>query len=143
MRISTRGRYAMKLMVELGQQFQKNGNQVMDLKKIARNQKLSLKYIEHIISRLKRAGLVDSVRGVSGGYKLNRPLEKISSLEILESAENISDFCPCFKQTAECPFENVCGLCDFWKGLRSMLVKHLQGISLADIVHGRKLGPRK
>ena len=143
MRISTRGRYAMKLMVELGRQFQKNAGQVLDLNKIAKNQKLSLKYIEHIISVLRRAGLVNSVRGVTGGYKLNRSPDKISSLDILESAENITDFCPCFKQTAECQFKNVCGLCDFWKGLRAMLIKYLHGISLADIVSMSKAGSRR
>ena len=143
MRISTRGRYAMKLMAELGRQFQKNANQILDLKKIAKNQKLPLKYIEHIISVLRRAGLVNSVRGVTGGYKLNRSPDKISSLDILESAENISDFCPCFKQTAACQFENVCGLCDFWKGLRAMLIKYLQGISLTDIVSMSKAESRR
>jgi len=143
MKISTRGRYAVKVMHELARDYQKNSKRVMDLRQIAKNQKLSLKYIEHIISKLRRSGLVESARGVTGGYRLSRPPEKITSFDILETTENITDFCPCFKQTTECPFEKACGVCAFWKDLRAMLTKHLKGITLADILCMGSPGPRK
>ena len=130
-------------MHELGRAYRKSPAQLTDLKHIARSQKLSLKYIEHIITQLRRGKLVQSVRGVTGGYRLSRAPEKITMLEVLEVTEKISDFCPCFKQTSSCPFEKACGLCDFWKGLRAALVKHLQGITLADILSLSRTGSRR
>lgn len=143
MKISTKGRYALKIGLELARQYAQNPEGLLDLKTIAKNQRLSLKYLEHIMTLLRRKGLVKSVRGLHGGYRLARPPEQLSLLDILEASENISAICPCLCRTKPCPFFKSCGLCDIWEGLRNSIKSYLSSQTLRDAYqsHLRKTSP--
>lgn len=84
MMISTKGRYALSIMLDLATH---NAGDYISLKDIAERQEISMKYLEAIISKLSKGGLVDSARGKSGGYKLNRKPEDYSIGEILSLTE--------------------------------------------------------
>ena len=83
-RISTKGRYGTRLMLELALNY---GNGTMLLKEVAQSQDISVGYLEQIIPNLKAAGLINSSRGAHGGYELARPPEEINLKEIVEALE--------------------------------------------------------
>ena len=83
MKFSTRDRYALRLMVELANR----PNDLIPLKEISDKQRISLKYLEQIVTPLAKAGLVSSVRGAQGGYRLARSAAEITSGEILRAVE--------------------------------------------------------
>ena len=87
MKLSTKGRYAMVAMIDLVQELEKSGAQHLSLAEIARRQNVSLAYLEQLFVKLRRAGLVDSVRGPGGGYRLARPAAEIRVAEVLEAVE--------------------------------------------------------
>ena len=82
--VSTRGRYALRVMIDLAQQ---KGGGFIPLSDVAERQDISEKYLESIVSSLSKKGLVDSVRGKGGGYKLNKPAEQYTVAEILRATE--------------------------------------------------------
>lgn len=87
MKLSTKGRYAMIAMVDLGLILRRTPERHVSLSEIARRQDVSLAYLEQLFVKLRRAGLVDSVRGPGGGYRLARPLDQIRVSEVLEAVE--------------------------------------------------------
>ncbi len=87
MKLSTKGRYAMVAMVDLVLELEKPDIQHLSLAEIARRQNVSLAYLEQLFVKLRRAGLVESVRGPGGGYRLARPASEIRVSEVLEAVE--------------------------------------------------------
>lgn len=134
MRISTRGRYSMRIMLELAKNYYKNDNLVMDLKKITKAQKLSVKYMEHIISGLKKAGLVLSERGIRGGYKLSMPPEKISLYHIFNATEKVNNLVNCLQEKTTCGIQKTCAAYDIWEGLRKTLINYLKSKDLKELL---------
>lgn len=139
MKLSTRGRYSIRIMLELAKNFYKEENRVMELGKIAKAQNLSLKYIEHIISDLRKQGLVSSVRGVAGGYKLAKSPDKITLYDILQASENIGTIVKCVHKKSTCSFIRLCGACDVWEGVQKVIVDHLKTKRLTDIVRSHEI----
>ena len=133
MKLSTRGRYSVRIMLELTKNYYKKENAVMELNKIAKAQTLSLKYIEHIICDLKRHGLVTSTRGVSGGYKLNRAPDKISLYDVLQATENIANIIKCIHKKTTCIYSKFCGACDIWEGLQKTITDYLQSKKMSEM----------
>lgn len=138
MRLSTRGRYSLRIMTELGINYYKNGNEVLELNRIARKQSLSVKYIEHIVSDLRKSGLVTSERGVSGGYRLSRPPEKISLFDILQATEKISRIVPCVDNKDTCSLHDVCASCEVWEGIQKVVSDYLKSRKLSGIIRNRE-----
>ena len=95
MKVSTKGRYALRLMVDLGV----NGGEdkYISLKDISARQNISIKYLEQIVTPLHRAGLVRSVRGAQGGYRLSRKADKYTAGEILRAIEAVLLQLPAWK----------------------------------------------
>jgi Rrf2 family transcriptional regulator, iron-sulfur cluster assembly transcription factor len=87
MKLSTKGRYAMVAMIDLVLELQRSGAQHLSLAEIARRQNVSLAYLEQLFVKLRRARLVESVRGPGGGYRLARPAAEIRVTEVLEAVE--------------------------------------------------------
>ena len=85
--ISTKGRYAVRVMLDLAEQIEYGNESYIPLKDIAERQAISKKYLEIIVKELVLAGLVDSASGKGGGYKLNRPAKKYTIGEIIETME--------------------------------------------------------
>lgn len=129
MKFSTRDRYALRLMVELANR----PNDLIPLKDISDKQRISLKYLEQIVTPLAKSGLVSSVRGAQGGYRLARPATEITSGEILRAVEGELTAIPCLASAVDCPHRGQCHTLDFWSGLNDLINKYVDGITLEQL----------
>ncbi len=139
MKISTKGRYALRLMIDLAEHDQ---GEFIPLKEIAARQEVSIKYMEQIVNQLSRAGLLRSVRGAQGGYRLTRLPEEYTAGEILRVTEGGLAPIACLDVAAEaCPRNQECSTLDFWVGLAEVVNQYVDGTTLADLVldHQKKL----
>lgn len=131
MKLSTRGRYGARALVELAKH---DGQGPLALKEMAERQQIPLKYLEQIAMVLKAAKLIKSVRGPSGGYVLARPPEKIHLLEIIETLEGSLSFVNCVKDPSTCGRVDSCAFNDLWKKISAETSKILRSVTLADMV---------
>lgn len=132
MKISTRGRYALRLCIDIALQ---NRDQYTTLKEISERQSISIKYLEQITSLLSKAGLVISSRGPSGGYMLSKNPENITVYEILCATEGPLSSVSCLGPDKNpCPRKHICTTLDIWQGLDKVMCDYLSSISLADAV---------
>ena len=131
MRVSTRGRYGTRLMVDLAQHF---ADGPIALAKIAKRQDLSAKYLEQLIILLKGAGLIRSARGRRGGYMLARKPEKISVGEIFETLEGKLAVVDCVMEPELCYRSLECPTREIWVGVTDVLKNQLFSLTLQDIL---------
>jgi len=131
MRLSTRGRYGTRLMVDLAQHY---ADGPIPLAEIARRQDLSAKYLEQLIILLRGAGLIRSVRGRRGGYMLARKPEAISVGEIVETLEGKLSVVDCVLEPELCYRATECPTREIWVGMTDMLKQQLFSLSLGDIL---------
>ena len=130
MKISTRGRYALRVMIDLADHFEDG---YTPLKEIADRQDISLKYVEAIMTNLSKHGLVDAKHGKSGGYSLNRNPSEYKASEILEITEG--DLAPvsCLNCDKVCPRNTFCKTLPMWETLNKLIKDYLDSISLAEL----------
>ena len=129
--ISTRGRYALRVMVDLAELDEGN---YISLKTIAERQNISLKYLERIIPSLKKAGLIEGIQGKNGGYRLCKNPKKLTVAEILRVTEN--DLAPvaCLaKRAKKCPRKNQCRTIKMWEDYHKLTNDFFEGITLASL----------
>ncbi len=129
MKISTRGRYALRVMIDLAINGKEN---YISLKDIANRQEISMKYLEQIVSILNKAGLVDTLRGNNGGYKLNRKPSEYRVGDILRVAEG--DLTPVYCVHEECSRKKNCKTYFFWKGLDQVISDYVDSKTLEDLI---------
>ena len=130
--ISTKGRYSIRILLDLA--IHRNGEYI-PMKDVAERQGISLKYIERILPVLKENGLIDSVHGKGGGYKLTREPDQYTLWEILRLTEG--DLAPvaCLKDGApSCYKAAECRTLPVWKNYYKMTVDYFSGITLADLM---------
>ena len=130
--ISTRGRYALRVMIDLAEQGEES---YTPLKEVAERQRISKKYIEAIMTSLSKAGLVDAVHGKGGGYRLNRKPREYTLSEILRVTER--DLAPvaCLEHgAAPCEYAGNCKTLPVWDKLNLMINEYLDGVTLEDLV---------
>lgn len=130
MMISTKGRYALRMMLDLAE----NTQQLISLKEAAKRQGLSMKYLEAIVASLNRAGLVQSQRGKEGGYRLARPADEISVAEIIRCTEGtlLPVNCPSLEGTP-CERAAECRSLPLWQALDRRIDGYLSSVSLEDV----------
>ena len=129
--ISTRGRYALRVMIDLTQQ--KTGGYI-PLKEIAARQEISEKYLESILKLLVKGKIPTGLRGKGGGYRLTRAPEEYTVADILELTEETLAPVACLSEDAEpCPRASDCRTLDMWKGLDKLVRDYFAGITLADL----------
>ena len=132
MLVSTKGRYALRVMLELAQS---DPNAYLALPVIAEKQGISEKYSESIIAVLSRAGLVDGLRGKGGGYRLNRPAADYSVGEILRLTEGSLAPVTCLEgEENTCPRAGQCTTLPRWEKLNGIINDYLDGVSLSDLL---------
>ncbi|NLP48173.1 MAG: Rrf2 family transcriptional regulator [Clostridiales bacterium] len=136
MKVSTRGRYALRLMVELAKREQ---DTPVSLKKISIGQEISYKYLEQIVKSLTGAGILRSVRGAQGGYLLNVSPEQITVGEILRVTEGSLTPVSCLNDTEtpeeeDCNRQEKCEVYDFWKGLQDVVSEYIDSVTLHDMI---------
>ena len=136
--ISTRGRYALRMMLDLAQN---QGDGYVALRDIAARQEISKKYLEQIIPLLNRVGLLQTTRGVQGGYRLTRRPEEYTVLDILEVTETGLSAVACLeKDAAQCPRSADCMTLPVWQGLDKIIRDYLGGITLQDVLDRHNVG---
>lgn len=132
MLISTKGRYALRIMLDLAQQ---EPGAFIPLPAIAERQEASEKYLESIISTLARAGLVEGQRGKGGGYRLTRPLSECSVGEILRLTEGSLAPVSCLDgDTNACPRAGQCSTLPMWEKLDRLINGYLDSVRLSDLL---------
>ena len=132
--ISTRGRYALRMMIEFAQQ--EPGVRV-PLRIVSARQDISMKYLEQIASMLVQTGFLESSRGPRGGYRLARPADEVTAGDVLRAVEG--EFVPiaCLGQDyGICPRRDECSTLGFWQGLRDAIDAYIDGVTLADLAAG-------
>ena len=136
MLVSTRGRYALRVMLDLAQH-RKEG--YISLKEVALRQDISMKYLESIIAVLNRAGMVQSLRGKDGGYRLSRPDEEYTVGSILKLTEGSLAPVSCLDPSGATPCDRTttCLTLPLWKKLDYIIDDYLEGITLADILYNK------
>ena len=130
MKFSTRDRYALRLMVELANR----PNDLIPLKDISDKQRISLKYLEQIVTPLARVGLVKSERGSQGGYRLTKDPADYTAGEILRAIEGSVAPIPCLGSvTNECPMSEQCFTLPFWAGLDEVINQYIDSVTLEQL----------
>ena len=134
MLVSTRGRYALRIMMELAKY---DRNHYIPLPLIAENQEVSEKYLESIISVLAKAGLVEGLRGKGGGYRLSRELKDYSVGEILRLSEGSLAPVACLdRNKSRLPTgRKMPERLPMWEKLDSLINGYLDSVSLVDLIH--------
>ena len=130
MRLTTKGRFAVTAMVDLGMR-QTHGP--VTLAAISERQHISLSYLEQLFGRLRRARLVTSVRGPGGGYNLGRPLKEITVADIIVAVDEPLDATQCAGKE-NCHDDRRCMTHDLWARLNEKMYDYLSSVTLADLV---------
>lgn len=132
MLVSTKGRYALRVMLELAQS---QPDAYMPLPLIAQRQGISEKYLESIIAILSKAGLVEGLRGKGGGYRLTRSSAKYSVGEILRLTEGSLAPVTCLEGAENpCPRAGECTTLPMWQKLDDLINTYLDSVSLSDLL---------
>ena len=138
MLISTRGRYALRVLTDLAEH-QTDG--YIPLKEIAQRQDISEKYLESIIKILVRSGLLAGLRGKGGGYRLNRPPEQITVGSVLQLAEGTLSPVSCLEQNAApCARASECRTLQLWQGLDQVISDYLESKTIPDLMCSGEAG---
>lgn len=135
MLISTKGRYALRVMIDLAEH---RTDQFISLKGIAERQEISEKYLESIIRMLVKAKILDSLRGKGGGYRLKKAPEQYAVGSILRLTEESLAPVSCLEEGVDvCPRMTKCRTLPLWQGLDKVINNYLDSITIADLMeHG-------
>lgn len=138
MRLTTKGRFAVTAMIDLAL---RSGDGPVTLAGISERQKISLSYLEQLFGKLRRHGLVDSVRGPGGGYCLARAGSQITVSDIVRAVDEGLDATQCGGHE-NCREEERCMTHDLWATLNAKMYEYLSSVTLADLVEKQlhKLG---
>lgn len=138
MLISTKGRYAIRVMIDLAEHA--NGQRI-PLKEIAQRQGISQKYMEGIMAILSKAGMVDSLHGKGGGYRLNQPASSYRVSDILLLTEGTLSAVACLAPGSRpCQRAATCRTLSMWKGLDDLILRYFEGITIADLAQECDVG---
>ena len=134
MKLSVRGEYALRALVVLGFNYSKS---VVRIQTISNQQNIPKRFLEQILNDLKSAGVVESKRGVAGGYRLSRPPEHITLAAVIRHLEGALAPVSCvsdrFYERCSCPDEAKCGIRSVMKEVRDAIVKILEGVTVAEM----------
>lgn len=142
MLISTKGRYALRVVLDLAQHA---GDEYVSLKSVAERQEVSVKYLESIVSLLQKGEVLSSQRGIQGGYRLARPANEITVYEIIRLTEGTLAPVSCL-ESYDPDVGCVCSRADFcltlplWKELEQRVVRYLSGVTVQDLLDGHVNG---
>lgn len=131
MKISTKGRYALRVMVDLAIN---SKGEFISLKDIAKRQSISNKYLEQIIALLNKAGYLETARGYKGGYKLKKEPKEYIIGDILRATEGELAPIYCLTEDGECDRQQNCKTYSFWKGLDNVINEYINGETLEDLI---------
>ena len=142
MKFSTRTRYGIRTMLEIGLNFEKGGILQKD---IATNQEISIRTLDHLIHALKTADLITNATGKSTGYTLTRPPSQITMLDIQKAIEPVICVVDCLSVHFSCDRSENCTAKGFWGGLNNQILDYFKSVTLQDMVidQRKRLSARK
>ena len=134
MKISTKGRYALRVIIDLAEH---RSGEYIPMKEVAARQDISLKYIEKIMPLLTKNGLVEGIHGKGGGYRLTKAPAEYTVESILRTTKDSMAPVSCLEPGAEaCPRAAECRTLSMWRGLDRLITQYFEHIVLADLMHG-------
>ena len=132
--VSTRGRYALRVMIDLAEN---STGEFIPMKDVAQRQSISLKYLERILPVLSKNNLIEGVHGKGGGYRLTRLPQDYKVGEILRLTEgNLAPVACLEANTPQCEKTHKCRTLPMWKGLHTLVNSYFDSISIADLLNG-------
>ena len=135
MRVTTKGRYALRAMINLAQN---DGDRPLSIKKITEVEDLSPIFLEQIFTKLKKYGLIRSIRGAGGGFQLSRPADEISVKDILEAVEEGIRLTPCCASDTvpaeKCVKSSICRAKSFWNDANAHIMEFFGDYSLSRVI---------
>ena len=141
MKLSTRGEYALRALLVLGQDYLED-DAVVRIQEISAQQNIPKRFLEQILNDLKSARIVESKRGVAGGYRLSRPPEKITLAEVIRHIEGALAPVSCvserFYEKCSCPDEARCAIRSVMKEARDAVVKIVERVTVAELCERAK-----
>ena len=138
MLISTKGRYALRIMIDLAEH---QTGEFISLRGIAQRQEISEKYLESIIRMLVKNRVVDSLRGKGGGYRLNKTPDQYTVGSILQLTEESLAPVSCLEKTSQpCPRSGRCRTLSLWQGLDQVIHEYLKSVTIADLMEQGAVG---
>ena len=135
MKLSTKGRYGTRLMLDLALHY---GEGLVFLKDIAKREEISVGYLEHLIPPLKSAGLIKSSRGAHGGYSLAKEPSEINLREIVQVLEGSLSPVDCIDSIEVCQRSRQCVTRDIWVELGEKILETLENVTLNDLVEKKR-----
>ena len=136
MKLSVRGEYALRALLVLGRDYLEDDS-VVRIQAISEQQNIPKRFLEQILNDLKSAGLVESKRGVAGGYRLRRPPQRITLAEIIRHLEGplapVSCVSERFYEKCSCPDESRCAIRSVMKEVRDAIVKIVERMTVAEL----------
>ena len=136
MKLSVRGEYALRALLVLARDFQEDDT-VVRIQEVSAKQNIPKRFLEQILNDLKSGGMVESKRGVAGGYRLRRPPERITLAEIVRHIEGplapVSCVSEKFYEKCSCPDESRCAIRSVMKEVRDSIVKVMEQTTLSDL----------
>ena len=135
MRLTTRGKYAVTALLDLS--LNESGNKFISISQIALRQDMSVSYLEQLFRNLRKAGIVQAVRGPGGGYRLSRPSTEINVSEVIASVEDKMDATQC-GGASDCHSGNTCLAHDLWTELNDQVDSFLLNKSLEDVIANKR-----
>ncbi len=131
MLVSTKGRYAMRVMIDIAQL---GRDEKVSLREVAELEGISLKYLEQLVRPLSQAGLLKGMRGKHGGYQLGRASEDIKAGDILRAVEGTTIPVACSALDTGCERGSACNAVRFWAGLDRVIEDYVDSATLATLV---------
>lgn len=132
MKISTKGRYALRTMLDLAMH---DEGTLIPLKDISHRQGITIKYLEQVMNLLSKAGYVRSVRGAGGGYRLSKAPSAYTVGDILRTAEGSLTPIACLEdEINQCPRASECLTLGFWQGLADVINNYVDSVTLEDLI---------
>ena len=143
MKLSVRGEYALRALLVLARDYQED-NSVVRIQEVSQRQNIPKRFLEQILNDLKSAGIVESKRGVAGGYRLRRPPERVTLAEIIRHIEGplapVSCVSEKYYEKCSCPDESRCAIRSVMKETRDAIVAIMDRVTLAELCdRARKL----
>jgi Rrf2 family protein len=137
MKLSTRARYGLRALIDLGTYSEE---ETVSLQSIANRQNISFSYLEQLIAKLKKAGLVESTRGALGGYRLGKPAEEISVGDVLRVLEGSLDAVACTgdSEGGSCVGADGCVTRAVWKRINDSITSAVDSLMLSELIEDSK-----
>ena len=136
MKLSTKGRYGLRALIDLALYSE---NETVSIQSIARRQNISDSYLEQLMRKLRSAGLIVSVRGAQGGYKLARPANEISVGDVLRALEGSLEAVTCGGEDNSCQGADLCVTKFVWERINSSIRDTVESIKLSQLVEESRL----